>query len=75
MNATNKNEYAGNISGYYDAMSDKYTQITETVGYGIPKWLESKLNAFASGSPHVLDLGCANGFLWAIVKKYFLIAA
>jgi predicted TPR repeat methyltransferase len=71
MDAENKNAYAGNISGYYDAMSDKYTRITETVKYGIPKWLESRLDGAVPEFPAVLDLGCANGFLGSIVRRRF----
>lgn len=71
MGATNNNEYAENIIGYYDAMADKYTQITETARYGIPRWLESRLGVSTPASPSVLDLGCANGVLGAIVKKNF----
>lgn len=67
MEKTSKNGEI--ISGYYDAMAGKYTEITKTAKYSIPKWLNECLETVVEKNPYVLDLGCANGYLGGYVKR------
>lgn len=60
---------AGIISGFYDAMAEKYADIAKTANYAMPQWLNSRLETVAVEKPYVLDLGCANGYLGAYVKR------
>jgi len=64
--ADNKNNpnYTENVAEKaYDSVASKYDLTTKSVNYGIPAWLNTKIQKYSKYSPIILDMGCASGNL------------
>ena len=64
-------DHSAKVVAFYDGMAEQYTRIADSVKYGVPAWLDSRLSCVPVSAPAVLDLGCANGYLGLVVRKRF----
>jgi predicted TPR repeat methyltransferase len=58
------------VRDLYDSMAHRYDSVVEATGYIGPNWLERNLSQVGSPS-RVIDMGCANGALGAVLRGRF----